>query len=47
MWQDPIVKEIRGAGEKLAKKANYKKQIIICIHFFKIYEIMKKRPNQK
>ncbi len=23
MWQDPIVKEIRRAGEKLAQKANY------------------------
>ncbi len=23
MWQDPIVKEVRKAGEKLAQKANY------------------------
>ena len=23
MWQDPIVQEVREAGEKLAKQANY------------------------
>lgn len=24
MWKDPIVQEVREAGENLAKKANYK-----------------------
>jgi len=29
MWEDPIVKEVREAGEELAKNANYDLHIFI------------------
>ena len=29
MWEDPIVKEVREAGEELAKNANYDLHILI------------------
>jgi len=29
MWQDPIVKEVRKAGEELAKKTHYNLQDLI------------------
>jgi len=38
MWQDPIVQDVRRAGEELAKQANYDLHI-----FFKICGIMKRK----
>lgn len=39
MWKDPIVEEVRQAGEKIAKKANYN------LHEFIIN--MKKNENKR
>ncbi|MCL0047961.1 hypothetical protein M1N20_00655 [Dehalococcoidia bacterium] len=42
MWQDPIVEEVRKAGEELAKQANYD------LHtFFENLRNNEKRQNQK
>ena len=42
MWQDPIVQDIREAGEELAKQANYD-----LTPFFKICGIMKRNGTIK
>ena len=39
MWKDPIVEEVRRAGEELAKKANYD------LHTF--FEQMRQREKQR
>jgi len=39
MWQDPIVEEVRKAGEELAKRANYD------LHTF--FENLRKSQNKR